>query len=99
MTKHTGGDNVKPGVYWNIGKWEATLVRAGGGMLPGSATDRYMRLPLLALVVLAPTMGAVFAMFLPAIGAVMLIAFLLGRLKKSGRHTPPAVEAEEKRAA
>jgi len=94
MLNYKGGDTVKAGFYWNPKEWEATIVPREGGPLPGSEGVRYYRTPLLALLILAPTMGAVFAIFLPFIGLAMLGAFLTGRLRKSGKHTPPAIDAE-----
>mgnify|MGYP003407259543 CR=1 FL=1 len=40
--------------------------------LPGSAEERYLRLPTVALLVLGPIMGLAFAMFLPFIGFALL---------------------------
>ena len=52
------------------------MVPKQGGILPGDAADKYLRVPVLALLVLAPMMGAVYAMFLPFIGFAMLFSFL-----------------------
>ena len=94
MLKHKGGDTVKAGFYWNVREWAATIVPPEGGALPGEETTTYLRTPLPALLVLAPAMGAIFAIFLPFIGLAMLAGFLTGRLKRSGKHTPPALEHE-----
>lgn len=91
--KRRGGDAVKYGFYWNVGEWEAQIVPAAGGTLNGTGDTRYLRLPLLAVLVVAPLMGAAYAMFLPFIGFAMLAMFLMGRLKKSETRTPPAAEA------
>jgi hypothetical protein len=90
MLKHKGGDTVKAGFYWNMKELEARIVPPAGGTLPGDETVLYRRLPLPALLVLAPIMGATFAMFLPFIGIAMLAAFVTGRL----RETKPATPAE-----
>lgn len=93
FNKHNGGNTVKFGFYWNLAKWEAQIVPAAGGTLDGTAEDRYLRLPFLALVVIAPIMGALYAMFLPFIGFAMVAAYLLGRLRRDVKGTePPAVE-------
>ena len=76
MTKRIGGTPAKSGFYWNLGKWEMTMVPKQGGLLPGDAGDKYLKVPVLALLVLAPVMGAVYAMFLPFIGFAMLFTFL-----------------------
>jgi hypothetical protein len=76
MTKRTGGMAARNGFYWNLRKWEVTLVPKQGGILPGDAEDRYLKIPVAGLLVLAPLMGAAYAMFLPFIGFAMLFAFL-----------------------
>ena len=76
MAKRTGGTPAKNGFYWNLGKWEMTMVPRQGGILPGDARDKYIRLPVLAMLFLAPIMGAAYAMFLPCIGFAMLFNFL-----------------------
>jgi hypothetical protein len=76
MTKRTGGTAAKSGFYWNLGKWEMTMVPKQGGLLPGDAGDKYLRVPVLALLVLAPIMGAGYALFLPCVGFALLFSFL-----------------------
>jgi hypothetical protein len=76
MTKRLGGTAAKNGFYWNLGKWAMTMVPKQGGLLPGDAGDKYIKVPVLALLVVAPVMGAVYAMFLPFIGFAMLFTFL-----------------------
>lgn len=95
MLKHKSGDTVKAGFYWNAKEWAATIVPPEGGALPGEPGLTYLRMPLPALLVLAPAMGAIFAIFLPFIGLAMLAGFLTGRLRKSGTTTPPALESDE----
>jgi hypothetical protein len=76
MAKRIGGTAAKSGFYWNLGKWEMTLVPKQGGILPGNASDKFMKVPVIALLFLAPMMGAAYAMFLPFIGFALLFAFL-----------------------
>ena len=98
--RYTGGEAVKAGFYWNLREWEANVIPREGGPLKGSADARYVRVPLPVLLVLAPIMGAAYAMFLPFIGFAMLAAFLAGRLKALFTTTPPAEAAGSgKRAA
>jgi hypothetical protein len=85
MTKRTGGTPAKNGFYWNLGKWEMTMVPKQGGILPGGAGDRYLKVPVLALLVAAPLMGAAYAMFLPFIGFAMLFTFLGKKALAMGR--------------
>ena len=55
------------------------------GRLPGDSTERYLKVPVLALLVIAPLMGAVYAMFLPFIGFAMLFTFLGKKALAIGR--------------
>ena len=85
MTKRIGGTAVKNGFYWNLGKWEMTMVPKQGGILPGGSDDRYLKVPVVALLVVAPLMGAAYAMFLPFIGFAMLFMFLGKKAFAMGR--------------
>ena len=98
--RYKGGEVVKAGFYWNLAEWEAKIVPAEGGSLAGTADTRYLRVPILAVLVLAPIMGLTYAMFLPFIGFAMVAMYLTGWLKRSVTTTPPAEErAAEKKAA
>jgi hypothetical protein len=85
MAKRIGGTPAKSGFYWHLGKWEMTMVPKQGGILPGGVSDRYLKVPVLGLLVLAPLMGAVYAMFLPFIGFAMLFTFLGKKALAMGR--------------
>jgi hypothetical protein len=85
MAQRTGGTAAKSGFYWNLGKWEMTMVPKQGGILPGGHSDRYLKVPVVGLLVLAPLMGAVYAMFLPFIGFAMLFTFLGKKALAMGR--------------
>jgi hypothetical protein len=85
MEKRIGGTAAKNGFYWNLGKWEMTMVPKQGGILPGGANDRYLKVPVIALLFLAPLMGAAYAMFLPFIGFAMLFTFLGKKALAMGR--------------
>jgi hypothetical protein len=84
-TKRIGGTAAKTGFYWDLRKWEMTMVPKQGGILPGDATERYLKVPVLALLVVAPLMGAAYAMFLPFIGFAMLFTFLGKKALAMGR--------------
>lgn len=85
MAARIGGTPVKNGFYWNLGKWEMTMVPKQGGILPGGSGDRYLKVPVIALLFIAPLMGAVYAMFLPFIGFAMLFTFLGKKALAIGR--------------
>lgn len=94
FNKFRGGDNVRYGFYWNVKEWEAQIMPREGGELKGRADVSYLRLPLIAVLTLAPLMGALYAFFLPFIGIAMVLMFLAGRLRRLVRTTPPAADAE-----
>ena len=76
MTKHNGGNAVKAGFYWNLKKWEMVTLSGAGGTLPGATEDRYLKVPIVAFLFVAPVMGGLYAFFLPFIGFAMLAAFV-----------------------
>jgi hypothetical protein len=93
LTKRIGGTAAKNGFYWNLGKWEMTLVPKQGGILPGDASDKYLKVPVVALLVVAPLMGAAYAMFLPFIGFAMLFTYLGKKALAMGRSEAVGVAA------
>jgi hypothetical protein len=98
MRTYDAGGFVKKGFYWNTTTWKIELV-AEDGVLPGREGERYYGVPVLALFVLAPLMGAAYVMFLPFIGFVMLFRYGGRRLRdavvrRRMKTTKPA-EAEE----
>ncbi len=76
MSKHTGGADVKAGFYWNLRKWEMVTLSGVGGRLPGNPDERYLKVPIVAFLFIAPVMGGLYAFFLPFIGFAMVFAFL-----------------------
>src|SRR5512145_148349 len=95
FSKHTGGDVVPPGFYWNLKQWEAQIVPRPGAALKGEPTSRYLRMPLVALLVVAPVMGGVYAFFLPFIGFALVIAYLVKQV--GGRITGAPATVDIKR--
>ncbi len=82
MTTYAGGTQVKKGYYFNLQQWSLHPVARDGEQLPGAAAEVYWHLPLLAVVVLAPVMGAAFLMFLPFIGFYLVAQALAGRVAR-----------------
>ena len=82
MFTYTGGETVSGGFYWNRGTWHLENVEGKRGTLPGGAETRYIWVPTLAMLVLAPIMGGLFVVFLPFIG----FALMLGALARWGKH-------------
>jgi K+-transporting ATPase c subunit len=78
---NTGGSKAKAGIYWSKGSWDLVTLSGKGGVLPGGTDTRYVRIPVLAMIVFAPLMGASYVVFLPFIGFAMFGDFLA---KKAG---------------
>ncbi len=68
MAKYSGGSLVHGGYYWNPKAWSVTPIPDEGGMLPGDAVDRYVKVPILVALALMPIVGGLFVVFLPFIG-------------------------------
>ena len=79
MLRHQGGDKVKAGFYFNMASWEVSTMSGQGGVLAGAGDSAYLRVPVPALLVFAPLMGACFAMFLPFIGIALVLDFVAKR--------------------
>jgi len=87
MSKYHGGQTAKSGFYWNTRTWAITMIERQGGVLPGDGHDRYTRIPVVAMLLVAPFMGAAYVLFLPFIGIAMVVDFVarrLGRGVKTG---------------
>jgi hypothetical protein len=79
MARYHGGDQVKAGFYFNMTKWEVQTLSGKGGRLVGAAGQRYMRVPAIGVLALAPFMGAAYAIFLPFIGIALVLQYLAKR--------------------
>jgi hypothetical protein len=62
---------VPAGFYWRKSAWEMVTLSGEGGVLPGGREERYVKVPVLAMLALAPAMGAALVMFLPLMGFVL----------------------------
>ena len=76
MARYHGGDQAKAGFYFNMTKWEVQTLSGKGGTLVGGAGERIVRVPAIGVLVLAPFMGAAYAMFLPFIGIALVLQYL-----------------------
>ena len=72
MTTYTGRQTVHAGLYLNTATYHMESLNADG-TLPGTELQTYWRVPMLAMLAVAPLLGLAFVMFLPFVGfAVML---------------------------
>lgn len=88
IRKHVGGDIVKGGIYWSMSQGEFIAVPKEGGALEGGRNDLYLRAPLPVVLVVGPIMGLAFAIFLPLSGLLVLVPFLVRKIR--GAVTPSA---------
>lgn len=68
MATYAGGTQVQNGYYFDAKSFAFAGVAKDGGALPGGAEARWLRIPLLAVMVAAPAMGGLFVIALPFIG-------------------------------
>ncbi len=96
MKTYNRNEHVPAGLYWDPASWEiVTMSGKAGGRLPASTgdqksstpeTDRVVRLNPVAGLLMAPMLGAMFVMFLPFAGFVLLAEHAgkkIARLTKS----------------
>jgi hypothetical protein len=100
MKTYNGGDEVKAGFYVNRNAWKVTTLSGKGGTLPGENVDRYVRMPGLLVLLMAPIMGGLFAIFLPFIGIALLLTVGARNVVRRFTTPPPApVPSGDERAA
>jgi hypothetical protein len=68
MTRHTGGDKVPGGFYFDTRQWHLEAIEGAAGALPGDGRNHYVKVPAAAMLVAAPLMGLAFVIVLPFIG-------------------------------
>jgi hypothetical protein len=98
MKTFLGGQTVKGGYFLNLRDWKLEVVEGDTGVLPANEDVRYRRVPMLALVVLAPMMGLAFVVLLPFIGLAVIaeqggrkVGKLLGMRHEAPRPTTTPV--------
>jgi len=103
MWTYTGGETVEGGFYWNRGTWHLENVEGRTGTLPGDRATRYIWIPTLVMLVLAPVMGGLFVVFLPFIGFALLFGALgtwgLEKYRHARVATPHSAEEHVRKAA
>jgi len=70
-----GGHTVKAGTYWNLSNGNRVQMEQEG-VLPGSGQTRYIKAPVAVMLMAAPVIGLVFAVFLPFIGIAMTLSLI-----------------------
>jgi len=77
-----GGQTVKAGTYWNLANGNRVQMEQEDA-LPGDGKTRYIKAPVAVMLMAAPAIGLVFAVFLPFIGIAMAIS-LVGKKLAEG---------------
>lgn len=72
MTTFNGTESVKGGYYLDVREWKLEAIDGASGALPGDEGDRYIRVPVLLLLIVAPLLGLGFVVLLPFFGVAVL---------------------------
>ena len=70
-----GGNKVAAGTYWNLANGNRVNMEQEG-VLPGDGKTRYIKAPVAVMLMAAPAIGLVFAVFLPFIGIAMTLSLI-----------------------
>ena len=73
----SGGQTVKAGTYWDLENGNRVQMDQEG-TLPGSEKTRYIKAPAAVMLMAAPIIGLVFAVFLPFIGRELASQYIAG---------------------
>ena len=85
MARFDGGSSVPGGYYWNPRHWSITPVAKDGEKLPGTSSDRYLRIHGLVALLLAPILGGLFVVFLPFIGLALFFEWVFLKVTGSAK--------------
>jgi len=80
MATYAGGTAVKRGYYIDARKFELVSIQQDGGMLPRGAETRWLRVPTLLVIAMAPALGALFVVTLPFVGFGVVVYEIAKRL-------------------
>lgn len=72
----TAGTLVKGGFYFNRDAWDLVAVSGKEGVLPGTEGQRFIKVPVWAVLALAPVLGGLFVVFLPLVGFALVFMYL-----------------------
>jgi hypothetical protein len=94
-----GGTTVPRGVYFNAKMWEfVQFEKDEPPVLPGDENARYVKVPAALTLLAGPLGGLVFVIFLPLVGIVGLVSFLIYKAAKivtGGASRPPSVRGRQ----
>ncbi len=93
MTRIEAGARASKGYYFSAKHWALHPVAHDGEALPGEPGERYLRVPLLLALLVAPVMGAAFLMFLPFVGFYLALSAALRPVTAGFRASAEGVAA------
>ncbi len=93
MTTYSAGTRVMRGYYFSAKSWTLENVASDGQMLPGTADEKYVAIPVLAALVVAPLMGAMFLMFLPFVGFALTAKAVVAPIARMFKRSATEVAA------
>ncbi|HEY3352619.1 MAG TPA: hypothetical protein VGQ83_05190 [Polyangia bacterium] len=91
MRRFSAGEQVTKGYYVNPRAFEFLTIGKEGGALPGEPGTRYIRVPWMAMLMVAPILGVSFVFFLPALAFVGLAYYAALAMVKVARRAFGAV--------
>jgi len=77
MNANKGGTKVAKGVYLNLANGELVQLYGQVRVLPGGGNDKYIKVPGILAVIGGPFVGLAFVIFLPLVGIIGMIGFLV----------------------
>ena len=77
--KHTGGETVTKGNYWNFSTGDR-ISMDNSGVLPGNRTATYYKASPLVILAAGPVLGLIYAAFLPFIGLAIIAKMVFTKL-------------------
>lgn len=77
--KHTGGETVTKGNYWNFSTGDR-ISMDNSGVLPGNRTVTYYKANPLVILAAGPVLGLIYAAFLPFIGLAIIARMVFTKL-------------------
>lgn len=79
---YRGGHKAGTGTYWNVMSGRR-IDLAKEGVLPGEEKAIYIKAPAIVVLLSAPILGLLFAVFLPFIGIAMTVTIVAKKLTNS----------------
>jgi len=90
-----GGNKVDGGFYLNRKTWDLVTVNGKKGVLPGNPDNLFLKVPTVAMLAVAPVLGATLVVFLPFVGFVLFAVAgfrKVAGLDKTAKAAEPARE-------